>query len=484
MTAILVMLTLPFMAAVTSFLFKNWKIQYAVTLLSAFLHLTVSFAIFTGFYIPEQFFMFGYDSLSKLFLVVLSNTYFWIVLVSYSYIKLPVESDSTSGKKYYFMLMNFYIIANTAAILSNHFAMYWVAAEATTLSVAPLVYYSRSQESLIAMWKYLFIVSVGIAFAFIGILFLALSSKGTVLDGQQLYFSEFIKNAHLLSPVWLKAGFVFIFVGLSTKIGVAPMHAGDVDATSTAPSPIAALFSGTLRITALLGVLRMLQILKNTGSYEFAKFLLVTGGLLSILVTLIFMLKATDMKKMVAYSSVEHLGIIILGIGTGGLAFIGAMYHIVFNSMTKVGLFLCAGKIHHKYNSKNISEISGVLERLPWTGWLFLISFFAVSGIPPFGFFFSEIKIFEGMLFSQRPYILLITMFMFLLIFINMGNLFFKMLYRKDPQKEFVSNDEKFDVFHFTAIALLLIMIAVAVATPDVLSKNILDIANDFGMLP
>jgi hydrogenase-4 component F len=123
----------------------------------------------------------------------------------------------------------------------------------------------------------------------------------------------------------------------------------------------------------------MLQILKNTGSYEFAKFLLLTGGLLSILVTLIFMLKATDMKKMVAYSSVEHLGIIILGIGTGGLAFIGAMYHIVFNSMTKVGLFLCAGKIHHKYNSKNISEISGVLERLPWTGWLFLISFFALS---------------------------------------------------------------------------------------------------------
>ena len=484
MTLLLILTILPFVTAISCLAIRSWKIQYALTLLSGLIHLAVSFAIFTDIFIPETIFMFGFDALSKLFLLVLSNTYFWIVLVSYSYIKLPVESNSTSGKKYYFMLMNFYLVANTAAVLSNHFGMYWVAVEMTTLSVVPLVYYSRSEESLVAMWKYLFIVSVGIAFAFIGILFLALSAKGTILDGEQLYFFDYMKNAADLSPIWLKASFIFIFVGLSTKIGIAPMHSGDIDATSSAPSPIGALFSGTLRITALLGVLRMFQIIRPTGSFEFAKGLLIIGGLFSIFVTFIYMFKVTDYKKMVAYSSVEHLGIIALGIGTGGIAFIGAFYHIVFNSMTKVGFFLCAGKIHLKYDSRNVSDIFSVLNRLPWTGWIFLISFFAVSGIPPFGFFFSEITIFEGIFFSDKPYLLVITMMFLLFIFINMGNTVFKMLYRKGADGSVEVEHEKFDIFHFAVISILIIMVMIAVFNPAVLADNITNIANDFGMLP
>ena len=203
--------------------------------------------------------------------------------------------------------------------------MYWVAVEATTLSVAPLIYYYRNEEALEAMWKYLFLVSVGIAFAFIGILFLALSAHGTVLAGKQLYFADYIKNAELLNPIWLKASFIFIFVGLGTKIGVAPIHSGDVDATSNAPSPVAALMSGSLRLTALLGVLRILQIIRPTSSYEFVKVILIIGGLLSVFVVFVFMFKVKNYKRMLAYSSVEHLGIITLGIGIGGLAFVGAI---------------------------------------------------------------------------------------------------------------------------------------------------------------
>ena len=164
------------------------------------------------------------------------------------------DAQSRGGEKtLFFVLLNFYLASNSAAILSDHFGMYWVAAEATTLSVAPLIYFYRNEESLEAMWKYLFLVSVGIAFAFIGILLLALSAKETVLEEKQLFFRLFIRNAALLNPIWLKASFIFIFVGLSTKIGIAPMHSADVDATSNAPSPIAALMSGSLRITALLG---------------------------------------------------------------------------------------------------------------------------------------------------------------------------------------------------------------------------------------
>lgn len=483
MTPILIIILLPLVTALICLAIKNWKVEYAITLGSAIVHAAISFGIFTGFLTPEKVFMFELDALGRLFLLVLSNTYFWIVLVSYSYIKLPVESDSTSGKRYYFMLMNFYLVANTAAVMSNHFGMYWVAVEMTTLSVVPLVYYSRSDEALVAMWKYLFIVSVGIAFAFIGILFLALSAKGTVLEGEQLYFTEYMKNAAELSPVWLKASFIFIFAGLSTKIGIAPMHSGDIDATSSAPSPIAALFSGTLRITALLGVLRIFRIMIPTDSFEFAKAVIIAGGLFSIFVTFIYMFKVTDYKKMVAYSSVEHLGIIALGIGTGGLAFIGALYHIVFNSMTKIGFFFCAGKIHLKYRSRNVSDITGVLDRIPWTGWIFLISFFAVSGIPPFGFFFSELRIFEGVLFSERPYLLIIAMVFLIFIFINMGRTVFGMLYKKGPET-FTGEKDPFNIFHFTSISILVIMVLIAVSDPQVLAQNIKDIANDFGMLP
>ncbi|TAK51344.1 MAG: hypothetical protein EPO24_15960, partial [Bacteroidetes bacterium] len=291
MVEFLVLILLPLLSAGVCYVLKCTSVQYSLSLSVSILHLLLSLMIFVGWYQPNLPLFFSTDSLSKLFLLVLSNVYFWVVLVSFSYLKRPVTSKAQTGKRYYFLLLNFYLFSNTAAILSNHFGMYWVAAEATTLSVAPLVYYYRNEEALEAMWKYLFLVSIGIAFAFIGILFLILSAKGSLLEGQQLFFSEFVKNAAALHPVWLKASFIFIVVGLSTKIGIAPMHSADIDATSNSPSPIAALMSGSLRITALLGVMRILQIVRLTSIYEFAKVLLIIGGMLSLFVAFMFMFK-------------------------------------------------------------------------------------------------------------------------------------------------------------------------------------------------
>ena len=412
-----VLILIPLLSSALCYFLKSTFAKYSLSLSVSVLHLLFSFLIFIGRYQPELPLFFSTDALSKLFLLILSNVYFWVVLVSFSYLKRPVTSRAQEGKRYYFLLLNFYLFSNTAAILSNHFGMYWVAVEATTLSVAPLIYYYRNEEALEAMWKYLFLVSVGIAFAFIGILFLILSARGTQLEGQQVFFSEFVRNAVKLNPVWLKASFIFIFVGLSTKIGIAPMHSGDVDATSNSPSPIAALMSGSLRITALLGVMRIFQIVRPTSTFEFAKVILIIGGLLSLLVAFMFMFKVNNYKRLLAYSSVEHLGIITLGVGIGGLAFVGALYHILYNSITKLALFFTAGNIHRKYKSREVEDVSSVLQVLPWTGWLFLLSFFAISGIPPFGIFFSELMMFEGMLFSNKPWLLAITMFLLLFIF-------------------------------------------------------------------
>lgn len=472
----------PFLGAGFCYAVKDLRIQFAASLVVAGSHLALSLLVFTGQVEPNFPVYFSADHLSKLFLLILSNVYFWIVLVSYSFLKRPVMPKAEAGKKLYFLLLNFYLASNSAAILSDHFGMYWVALEATTLSVAPLIYFYRNEESLEAMWKYLFLVSVGIAFAFIGILLLALSAKETVLEEKQLFFRLFIRNAALLNPIWLKASFIFIFVGLSTKIGIAPMHSADVDATSNAPSPIAALMSGSLRITALLGVMRILQIIRPTSSYEFARVILIIGALLSVFVGFVYMFRVNNYKRMLAYSSVEHLGIISLGLGIGGLAFVGAIYHVIYNSMTKVVLFLTAGNIHRVYKSREVDRVSSVLNRMPKSGWLLLLAFFAISGIPPFGIFFSEIKIFEGILFSDKPYVLAILMVFLLFIFINMGKTIFAMLYKNGATESPDVEKERFELTHFVAIFLLILLTFIAIASPEILYRNIMNIAADFGV--
>jgi len=477
-----ILIFIPLLSAVVCYFITNIRLQFSVTLFVSALHLIFSLMIFIGWYQPELPFYFSTDSLSKLFLLVLSNVYFWVVLVSFSYLKKQTTANSEEGKKYYFLLLNFYLFANTAAILSNHFGMYWVAVEGTTLSVAPLIYYYRNEEALEAMWKYLFLVSIGIAFAFIGILFLTLSANGTLLEGKQLFFPEFVKHASELNPVWLKASFIFIFVGLSTKIGIAPMHSADVDATSNSPSPIAALMSGSLRVTALLGVMRIFQIVQPTSTYEFAKTILIIGGLLSLFVAFVFMFKVNNYKRMLAYSSIEHLGIITLGIGIGGLAFVGAMYHVIYNSLNKIVLFFTAGNIHRKYKTREVEGVSSVLNILPWSGWLIMISFLSISAIPPFGIFFSELMIFEGILFSNKPWILAVTMFLLLFIFINMGKTLFQMLYKKNEGEIILIKKERFEIIHFATIVLLMLLIAIAVISPNILHDNIVNISKDFGI--
>ncbi len=477
-----VLILLPLLTALFCYFVKDLRVQYNVSLIVSLLHLVLTLIVFLGLYHIQLPTFFSFDSLSKLFLLILSNVYFWVVLVSYTYLKRPVTSKAQEGKKFYFLLLNFYLASNSAAMLSDHFGMYWVTAETTTLAVAPLIYYYRNEEALEAMWKYLFLVSIGIAFAFIGILFLTLSASGTLLEGKQLFFWEFIRNAKELNPIWLKASFIFIFVGLSTKIGIAPMHSGDVDATSNAPSPIAALMSGSLRLTALIGVMRIFQIIIPTTSFEFARTILIIGGLLSLFTAFVFMFKVNNYKRMLAYSSVEHLGLITLGIATGGIAFIGAMYHSVYNSITKVVLFLSAGNIHSKFASREVDKVRNVMNILPITGWLFLLAYLAISGIPPFGIFFSEIKIFEGILFSDKPFVLAFVMIFMLFIFINMGKIIFTMLYKKKSVDSDEVAAEKFDLINLAAILLLIILVTIAVTSPNILYQNIVNVAKDFGI--
>jgi hydrogenase-4 component F len=169
-------------------------------------------------------------------------------------------------------------------------------------------------------------------------------------------------------------------------------------------------------------------------------------------------------------------------VGVGGLAFVGAIYHIVYNSICKVVLFFIAGNVHREFKTREIAGVSSVINFMPWTGWLLLLAFFAISAIPPFGIFFSELMIFEGMLFSGKPWVLAVTMFFMLFIFINMARALFRMLYRENEHAVAPREAERFDITHFASIVLLILVILIALMSPDILRDHILSISKDFGI--
>ena len=270
----------------------------------------------------------------------------------------------------------------TVAAVARHLGLMWLAVETTTLSSAPLIYYNRNQLSLEATWKYLMICSVGIALAMLGILFIAYAGLhgGSPIN---LQLDDLLGRAPTFSRPWLHAGFVFLLVGFGTKMGLAPLHSWKPDAYGEAPGLVGALLAGGLTSVAFLAILRGVQIMAAAGDLAMAQKALLAMGLLSLALAAVFMVRQPDVKRMLAYSSVENMGILALGVGIGGLAAFGAMFHMMNNALTKGGLFLSAGNIQRAYSSKHLGEVRGALSRVPLSAGLFLAGFLAITGSPP-----------------------------------------------------------------------------------------------------
>lgn len=292
-----------------------------------------------------------------------------------------------------------FLVTMTLIALSQHVGLLWVGIEATTLASAPLIYFHRHHRSLEATWKYLLICSVGIAFALLGNFLLALAAEGKGDRPATLLLVRDLVNAGTtLSAPWLKAAFVFLLVGYGTKMGLAPLHTWLPDAHSEAPSIVSALLSGALLNCAFLGILRGFQVCVAAGLGPFAGQLLIGFGLLSMAVAGCIILGQADYKRMLAYSSVEHVGILALGIGLGGAATFGAFLHAINHSLTKAMLFFLAGNLIAVFRSKSALQVRGILRILPVSGVLWLAGFLAITGSPPFGTFLSEFTILRSAL--------------------------------------------------------------------------------------
>ena len=328
------------------------------------------------------------DPLGKLVLGFITTLFFLCSLYAPGYLSLRADRSNRV-----FCANLFAALAMmTVVTLSHHLGLMWVAMEATTLISAPAIYFNQNARSLEATWKYLLVGSVGIAMALLGSFFLAYASLKSGLE-TTLLFDQLVQLAPRMSPPWLHAAFVFLFIGYGTKMGLAPMHTWKPDAYGEAPGIVGTLLAGGVTSCAFLAILRVYQICRAGAEAEFARQIMVVIGVTSMGVAAVFLARQRDFKRMLAYSSVEHMGVLVLGIGIGGLAIYGALLHIINNGLAKGVLFLSSGNIHRAYGSKVTDEVRGAMQRVPLSAGLLLAGFLAISGSPPFGPFVSEFTI-------------------------------------------------------------------------------------------
>ena len=288
--------------------------------------------------------------------------------------------------------------AMALVLLSNNLGVMWVGVEATTLLTAFLICLHVSPFSLEATWKYLIVCSVGVAFAFMGVLLVAASAgHAASIDAHLLHWTHMRQIAGNLDPKLLKLAFVFILVGYGTKAGLAPMHSWLPDAHSQAPAPVSAIFSGFMLNMALYCIMRYVPLVDAaTGGTGWAQNLLVIFGLMSIVIGAVFILAQHDLKRFLAYCSVEHLGIIALGLGLGPLGIFAALFHTLNHSVCKALGFFSAGRIGQIYGSHDMREIRGSLQTNRLWGTGLFVCILVLIGIAPFAIFLSELLILKA----------------------------------------------------------------------------------------
>jgi hydrogenase-4 component F len=417
--------------------------------------------------IPHSFAMTSYfmiDDLNVIFLLITGVLYAGISLYNYQFIRFS-EEDARRNNNYSIGVIIF-VCSIIGLIMSSHMALLWVFLELSTLSSTFLIIYQKNRHSLEAGWKYIFICSIGIALAFFGIILLTIGLG----EHNSLFFNDLYQNAKLINPFWLKLSFIFILIGMGTKMGLAPVHTWLPDAHSEAPSPISALLSGGLLNVAFLGIIRFHKIMKLSGYGNLSTSLLMLMGFFSIIVCAIYIFRVKNYKRMFAYSSIENMGIIAIGSALGGIAFYAALLHMLAHSLSKGAVFLTAGNILHNTKTKNIKDIHGLAATDPINAWLLLLSFLSLSGIPPFPIFMSELMMIKSMLITH-PFYTVMFVLLLTIVIAGMGKNVFSMVFG-EKMTEYCHRKEHF-MAYLPQILFIVCLLVLGVYLPGCLHKVI-----------
>lgn len=367
---------------------------------------------------------FGFDALARALLPAVSLLFLGCSAYALPYLRLRAARRN----RVFIASMLGALGLMSAAHMARHLGLLWVATEAVTLSSVPLLHFNGTPRSYEATWKYLLVGGTGIALALLGSFCLGYASLHGGGAGD-LSFAALMEQGPRLSRPWLLIAWTLLLIGYGTKMGLAPMHTWKPDAYGEAPSIVGAMLAGGVTTVAFSAVLRVKAVVDAAGEGAIASRTLLLLGLLSMLVAALFLLSTRDFKRMLAYSSVEHMGILSIGAALGGAGVFAALFHVWSNTMTKGSLFLSAGNIRRAAGARTMDEVGGMALVTPRASALFVAGMFAVTACPPFAPFFSELLVIRTAFASGHGWVAALFLGCLLLAFLGLTRLVFAIVY-------------------------------------------------------
>jgi len=434
------LIAVPIVGAVLAYLTRANGWRSAMLIAIAAFHSAVVVSLWRRAPTPIDGSWIGLDDLGLIVLSVTSAVFLSVAVYAAAYLR----SNVPRGGRVFVSCLLVFLGATSLVALSQHIALLWVGLEGTTLSLAPLIYSRHDRRSLEAVWKYLVLSSVGIALALLAVFLLA-AAQASDTGARTLLLTDLTARATRLDAGWLRAAYVFALAGFGTKMGLAPLHTWKPDTYGEAPSLVGGLLAGTLTTCAFLGVARFTQIATAAGLEPFVRPLLIAAGVLSLVIAAAFIIGQSDVKRMLAYSSVEHMGLLVLGLGVGGVGAYGSVLHMINNGLIKGALFLAVGNLVLAAGTAVAADMRGMRMARPASAFLVLAGLFAITGSPPFGLFVSEFSIIDGALQQDHPWIAGITVVMLTLIFVGLARMIIGILYAPtlEPHEEAARGRER-----------------------------------------
>jgi hydrogenase-4 component F len=411
-------LVIPAVAALVLVLLPGYWLSARLNVLTSLATLLAALSLLVGRPAPGPYLF--VDDLNITFVVLATFVGFTTSAFSASYIGHELEIGRLTPRylRFYHAMYQTLMFAMNLGLLANNIGLMWVAIELATLTTMLMVGIYRTHEAIEAAWKYFILGSVGIALALFGTILVYMAARPVLGEGQDaMVWTTLIEKAGGLSPELLNVAFVFLMLGYGTKVGLAPLHAWLPDAHAEGPTPISAVLSGLLLNVALYALLRFKLLMAGNPAAVAPGPLMVSMGLLSLIFAGFMLYRRRDIKRMFAYSSIEHMGLITFAFGMGGpLANFGGLLHMTMHSLTKSAIFFAVGHIAQAKGTQRIAEIRGLTESHPVLGWGLVLGVVAIAGLPPLGIFMSEFLIVSST-FARAPLLAILLVFGLLIAF-------------------------------------------------------------------
>jgi len=405
-------LGIPVFAAALFAALPNYRLTARLNIAATTLTLICALSLFLAKPQPGVYLL--VDDLNGTFIVLTTFVGFTTSIFSASYIghELEIGRLTPPFVRFYHAMYQVLMFAMNLALVANNIGLMWVAIELATLTTVMMVGIYRTHEALEAAWKYFILGSVGIALALFGTILVYMAARPVVGEGlDAMVWSILVARGSAFDPALLDLAFVFLLLGYGTKIGLAPLHAWLPDAHAEGPTPISAVLSGLLLNVALYALLRFKMILAVNPAAIAPGPLMVTLGLISLVFAAFMLYRRRDIKRMFAYSSIEHMGIITFAFGMGGpLANFAGLLHMTMHSLTKSAIFFAVGHVAQVKGTQRIADMGGLTETNPVLGWTLILGVVAIAGLPPLGIFMSEFLVVTST-FARTPVLALVLVF-------------------------------------------------------------------------